>query len=61
MLSANVIEWESVVAAGLLLVILAVLGLLCVAGLVVLVIWLARRTQTPATPTDASERPAPPR
>ena len=53
MLGADVVEWEPVVTAGLLLVILTLLGLLCVAGLVALVVWLARRTQTPAASTDA--------
>ena len=48
-------------AAGLLLVVLALLGLLCIAGLVALVIWLARRTQPPTTPGDASKRAAAPR
>ena len=50
---------------GLLLLVLAVLALvlvpLCIAGLVVMVIWLVRRTQRPALAADASQTPAPPR
>jgi flagellar basal body-associated protein FliL len=43
-------------AVGLLLVIVAVLGLLSVAALVALIVWLVRRTE--ASPANADEHAA---
>jgi hypothetical protein len=43
----------------LLMLIVAVLGLLCVAGLIALVVWLVRRTQPGTGPTEASEAHSP--
>lgn len=51
---------EHAVAVELLLVVLVVLGLLFISGLIVLVVWLARRTQAPTQLTEATETPAPP-
>ena len=51
---------EFVVAMIVLLLILAVMGLALLAGIIALVLWMARRTQANTNPTVGNETPAPP-
>ena len=44
----------------LMLIVLVAVGLLCLAGLAALVVWLVRRPQTGVGPVDAGRTEAPP-